>query len=506
MLLSFLQWSNSNQLNESIQAAKAYLIKRYRDSQSQNVEGEGKEYVPSAEDDRLALENPEYKKILQLVGDKPGYVYPFVKFRFENGNSLSQLRNLFQIIKDDPGIIQALPMSIEKYSSQRRVNGVDSLEELMSQINTITERRKHRWVIEKVNGSLRRSIKATLSDEEIGRLYDAAKVIDDVDSRTGPFIDPETGKATDLRGSLLKKSNAFSNAGLYLTWVEEMADGAANSSSNEKVKAITKLEPEAGVIYNRGGYLAISIRTERAQKKLCSVANWCINRGWWKNYAGKNGYLQINIFNFNRPVTDPMHITGTTIDNRGEINTSHDKNDKSLYKTNDPEKHFSDLGYPDDLVKAIVDSFSREKTIKQLIVELGVDTASPEKLLSNVITGSYKLNLESHEEIRNIMIEIINDHIGPRVSKQDILAAFMKLGVLSAVSAEILNLLIPDLSAEERENLVKNNDRILNSPNTGLKAIFLRKGRDAYPMLTAAVDDEEKIKSILNGTDTSDQN
>jgi hypothetical protein len=498
MLLSFSHWRRSNQLNENIQSAKVYLIKKYKDSLAQKVEGEGKEYVPSAEDERRALENPEYKKILELVEDKPGYVYPFVRFRFENGNSFPQLKSLFQTIKNDPGIISSLPMSIEKYSSQSTVNGVDSLEALMDQIHTITERRKHRWVIEKVNGPLRRSIK-TLSEEKIGRLYTAAKLIDDVDDQVGMFKDPETGKETNIRSSLLRKSNAFSDASKYLNWVEEMANGAVTSNSTSKVNSIKALEPEAGIIYNNAGYLAISIRTEKAQMDLCSVANWCINRGSWNNYAGKNGYIQINIFNFNKPVTDPMHIVGTTIDNHGEVDSSHDKNDTSLVQSNNPEKHFRDLGYPDDLVKAVINSFSLEKTIKKFVVELGVDTASAEKLLSTVITGSYKLNLESQDEIRNIMIRIIMDHIGPKVSRQDIMSVFMKFGVLSTFSARVLNLLILDISAEEKESLLKNNDRILNAPNTGLKEILLRKGRAAYPMVTAAVDDEEKIKDIISG-------
>jgi hypothetical protein len=194
-----------------------------------------------------------------------------------------------------------------------------------------------------------------------------------------------------------------------------------------------------------------------------------------------------------------MHIVGTTIDNHGEVDSSHDKDDTSLVQSNNPEKHFRDLGYPDDLVKDVINSFSLEKTIKKFVVELEVDTASPEKLLSTVITGSYKLNLESQEETRNIMIRIIMDHIGPKVSRQDIMSVFMKFGVLSTFSARVLNLLIPDLSAEEKESLLKNNDRILNTPNTGLKEILLRKGRAAYPMVTAAVDDEEKIKDIISG-------
>jgi hypothetical protein len=73
----------------------------------------------------------------------------------------------------------------------------------------------------------------------------------------------------------------------------------------------------------------------------------------------------------------------------------------------------------------------------------------------------------------------------------------MKFGVLSTFSARILNVLIPNLTDEERTKLLDNNDRILNDPGKGLKSILARVGRGSYPQLAKAIDSEEQIKEII---------
>jgi hypothetical protein len=487
-VLSFAQWAKSSSINENVKAAKSYLIKRYAD------QNRIQEITPEVE--AKAIDNKAYHQIRELLKGNDGYVYAFIKFRFDHNVTMSELGDLYQKIKDNSGSLNTLPMSIEEYSKQELVNGVNPFEALMDQFYNIEKRRSHKWIIDKVNGDLRRSIKQ-LSPEDLDRLYKAAQLIDEADEEAGDFQDPETGHTTNNRISLLRKSNAFKEASKYLVWVEEMAEGVSNSELSGKVNALRALQPEAGILYNKSGYLAMSIRTERAQKELCSVASWCINRGSWGSYGGQTNYLQFNIFNFNLPVTNPMHIIGTTIGSNGKVTTAHDKNDSHVFKDSDPYNHFIALGYPKDLATTLINSIETETTIKSIVTGLGINTSNPSDLLISLVKSTYKINLDVEEQIRDIIIGIVRDQLSTKLSRESIIELYMKFGVLSTFSARLLNILIPNLSNEEQTKLLNTNDRLINDPARGFKFILSNFGRSAYPQVTKAFDDQDKIKDII---------
>jgi len=495
-ILNFSQWANPVVLNENIKAAKAELVKRY--AEKNRIE----EITPEIE--QKAIDNRAYNKIREIVKNNDGYVYAFLLFWLDHEASFNDLEELYARIKDNAGSLNSLPMPIEEYSKQDRVNGVNSFEALMDQFHNIEERRKYRWIIDKVNGDLRRSIKS-MSPENIDRLYTAAKLIDKADEKAGDFTDPETGIKTNNRRSLLFKSNAFKDGLTYLDWVEQMAEGVSNSELSSKIDALRALQPEAGILYNSSGYLAMSIRTEHAQKELCSIANWCINRGRWGSYGGKTGSLQFNIFNFNLPVTNPLHIVGTTIDSDGRVSDAHDKNDTNVKKDTDPASHFTKLGYPKDLVDIVVDTIPRETKIKTIVTGLDIDISTPINLLLTLVKSTYAVNLDVEEGIRKIILDIIKDHLSKKLSKEEVFDLFIKYGVLSTFSAKILNILIPSLSDNEKDELLKVTNKIINDPATGFRAIISRFGRSKYPQLTAILDAENEVKDIvLNGNSTLD--
>jgi hypothetical protein len=488
-ILSFSNWSRDNQLNENIQAAKAFLLKKAADHRGLGVSD------ISVEDQQKILNNPDYKAILELLKSNHGYVFPFVKFRFEHGADLSQLRELYQKIKDNAGSLSSLSMTIEEYSNQSTVNGVPSIEALIDEFYKIESRRKHKWVIDKVNGDLRRSIKA-LPLDQIDRLYRAAALIDKADADAGDFTDPETGRVTNNRLALLSKTNAFSDGAKYITWVEEYTQGVANSDVTAKIAELRKLEPEAGLIYNKDGYVVLGIRTESAQKALCSVGIWCINRGAWSSYGGKPKAIQINIFNFNKPITDVMHISGTTItDDR--VTASHDKNDDSIIRSTNPRDHFLGLGYSQELVDAIVLNIPREYAIKKLVTDFNIDTSNPEKLLTDLIKASYQLDNTSDNSITRI-IDLVKNNILNNLSEDQIIEIYKSIGILSQVSAMFLNNAIPNLSLDTKNKLIEINDKKVSQ----LKAIFSRVGADFNKALTSVISNEENIKNILMSGDT----
>lgn len=483
-ILTFKQWTGSIGLNENVKAAKQELIKRY--VEQNKIE----EITPEVE--QKAVDNRAYNKIREIVKGNDGYVYAFLLFYLDHKASIDNLEELYNKIKSNAGALNTLPMTIEEYSKQELVNGVNPFEALMDQFYNIEERRKYRWIIDKVNGDLRRSIK-TMSPEDIEKLYKAAKLIDEADEEAGDFTDPDTGRTTNNRISLLVKSNAFSDGKEYLDWVEKMADGVSNSDVLSKVNALRALQPEAGILYNKGGYLAMSIRTEHAQKELCSVANWCINRGSWGSYGGLANTLQYNIFNFNLPVTNLLHITGTTISESGKIRNSHNKNDDPIIKSSDPYEHFTKLGYPEDLAKALVTSIPVENQIKEILTGLKIDLLDQGEVLISLVKTTYMIDLDAEKAIRNVIIGIIRDQLSKKLSRSTILELFLKYGVLSTFSARILNILIPDLADSEKTSLLNFNDQIFNEMRTLLR----QHGTKKFPSIPGKLKNTEQIKDII---------
>jgi hypothetical protein len=166
-------------------------------------------------------------------------------------------------------------------------------------------------------------------------------------------------------------------------------------------------------------------------------------------------------------------------------------------KSQDPKKHFTLLGYPEDLVNTIMSKIPTEKTIKTIITGLGIEINEPLDVLSSLVKSTYKIDLDVEENIRNVIVGIIRDQLSTKLSRNEVLELYMKFGVLSTFSARVMNILLPNLSDAEKTNLLDNNDRLINDPGRGLKAILARTGRGAYPQLAKALDNEEQIKDII---------
>jgi hypothetical protein len=239
-------------------------------------------------------------------------------------------------------------MTIEEYSKQESIHGVNPFEALRDEFTKINIRRKYKWIVDSVNGTLRRAIKQTLDPELLDRLYASAKLIDDADEKAEILSNDEKSN----RRVLLKATSRYVNPLEYLEYAESSAEGASNSDITDKVNALRAMEPEAGILYLKDKRLVMSIRTAKAQKEICNnVSNWCINDWAWGSYAGKYpDALQINIYDFNLPVTDLNFTIGTTIHGNQVFSCSNKSNLTNEIKSQDPKKHFTLLGYPEDLV------------------------------------------------------------------------------------------------------------------------------------------------------------
>ena len=114
---SFNSWKRSDRLlNENVQAAKQYMLKRF--AQAKGIEAS--EITP--EEQARIFANEDYKKVLQLIQPLPGYASTFVKFKFDHRVSFEQLAELLEKIKANSQFLGDLSMPIIEFPNQDKVN------------------------------------------------------------------------------------------------------------------------------------------------------------------------------------------------------------------------------------------------------------------------------------------------------------------------------------------------------------------------------------------------
>lgn len=470
---SFSGWKRSDRLlNENVQAAKQYMLKRF--AQAKGIETS----AITPEDQARIFANEEYKKVLQLILPLPGYALAFIKFKFDHRVSIEQLAQLLEKIKANSQMLGELSMPIVDFPNQEKVNGVPAFEALMDEFNQIETRRKAKWILNELPGNLRRAARE-LPKEDIQRLFNAATIMNDL------------GEEVKVR--LLKKAKAFTDPMDFVVYAENYVKGYLNSDVQSKIDKLEELEPEGSVIYADDRYLMLSARTEKAQKELCSVANWCINRGSFNNKSYGGGAVQINTFDFGLPPTDPNHLIGTTISYDGKVTYSHDINDRSVKKSDNVTAHLQQFGYPDKMINTLLKVFPIEAMIKKVITELNLDGKSPIQVLESVIKASYKVNPEDDQDSARVILNILMERIAPAVKEEDIVNLYMKFGVMSIFAAKLFNMLLPNLNPETRAKVIQNAKTILDE----IKG-YASTGLFKYPQLLNAVKSEPKILELLS--------
>ncbi|KAB2643438.1 MAG: hypothetical protein DVB29_05775 [Verrucomicrobia bacterium] len=433
---SFSGW-NREILSESTKAAKEYMFQLAAKKNGQSTAD------LSPEDREKILADPKYAEIVSIGSTYPNYLPALLKFGFEHKASAEDLKGLLQTMQDKKQLLTQLGRSpqevLDDYSNREPKDGIAGFEQLTDAIRTIERAREAKWFIDAMPQRLRDQYRS-LSPEEKQPFITAA------------FKMQELGE--DATKRFFKKIMAFANSPISEVgdYISRYLKGFANLDLQKKIDNIEKLEPEAGIIYSDDQYLVMSVRTEQAQKDLCSVANWCINRGSFATYA--NDAVQINIFNFGIPSNDPMFLTGTTVYYTGKVRTSHDIDDAMIKKSDDPAKHLSELGYPADVVNTIIRELPREMMVKKVIYELNLDKKKPIEVLFNIVKQSYAVDPETNPESLAIVLDIVQNRIKDNLSKGEVVDLYTKAGVLSKFSAMLVKMLIDQNDQESMRKIV----------------------------------------------------
>jgi hypothetical protein len=472
-LLSFLEFS----LLESLQSkAEAYALQKMR-------EREGDPSLPIEK----VMADQVVGQIFAMTSNNPNYTKPFLKFYFEDGAPLStprdnpeagSLEKLIDIINNKSNLISVLARNIGKSGTQDVLLYFDSLkaegtpsgfERLFDEIRTIEREKEAKEVfINRLPAVLREEYKKA-DPEKRNRLINAAVQFKRLDQEFGNPKKPDSFPSTRF----FKKIAALKTLGL--NEVISTADNMIKSYQNigRIIEVIEELEPEVGILYNNNDYLAISVRTERSQKKLCSIANWCINRGAFGDYASTG--LQINIFNFNVDPSDPMFLTGTTVwhsdqSEAGTVRTSHNIDDTAIVEHSNPRKHLLKLGYPNELVDAVVSKFSDDENIQRAVYSIlsksmpsrGNDLGQAKAILDLIIRKSAEIFLIKDERLNRMIIDIVKKYIPTDVDRKVIIDSFKRKGITSITSFQLLTSLVDSLSQEEATAFIDDTVSILN--------------------------------------------
>ena len=445
-----------NQISENFAAAKVYMQKDYAKKKSMDY----KDLTPEQKDD--ALNNASYKKVIDLIGNHHGYAGPFVKFHFEqgvpiNGRSdndleINNLSALLKVLLGKKHIISRLPMKLEQYASLEKEGAISGFEKMTDDIRTIQRADGAKWLIDRLPIKLRDQYRK-MGKEDQNSLINTAYSLD------------EFGK--EITDRLLDKIKAMSswNISDVIVYINEYLSGYSNLEMQKKMDEIKKLEPQAGILYSDDKYLAISVRTPEAQKKLCSVANWCINRGSFKSY--NNGAVQINIFDYMRDLTDPLFLTGTTIRYSGHVSASHDINDTSIFKNRDYMENFKLLGYPEYVLKALSEKIPAEIMSQEIMDEVGIAYGSNMTEIVRKLVKIQKRSIagEVSDKYWNKAIEIVSSLIkenGESYTKP-LIKLFLDLGIMSYTALNIFNSLLGDVTGEEAKVIIDSTEKTLDA-------------------------------------------
>jgi hypothetical protein len=444
---SFGGW-NLMKLDESTKAAKEYMFQRA----AKKMRKEPAELTPEEKDQILT--DPQYLQIVDLAKAFPNYLTALLKFGLDQKASLEDLRTLLQTLQDKKQLLSQLGRSpqevLDNYSNREPVNGIFGFEQLTDAIRTIERIKEAKWFIDSMPRKIREQFRALTPEEQQPFITAAIQL-------------KELGEEAISR--FFKKIKAFENKPISDVgeYIERYLKGFSNLDMQKKIQDIENLEPEAGIIYSDDQYLVMSVRTEKAQKDLCAVANWCINRGSFSSYA--NDAVQLNIFNFGTSSSDPLFLTGTTVYYTGKVRTSHDINDSMIKKSDDPTEHFSQLGYPDEVVSTIIRELPREMMVKKVVYDLNLDKNKPIEVLFNIIKQSYSIDPQTDPETLDIVLDIVRTRIKENLTRAEIIKMYTEYGVLSKFSAMLVKELLDDSSPEEMQQIIDATLRIFATVN-----------------------------------------
>lgn len=475
-------------LNENVQAAKDYLLKKHADKKEIRISD-----IPE-EDKRRILQNPRFIQIRDLTQKNPGYALPFLKFYLEQNATLEELEEIFTLLAKYKNSLGDLPMSVIDYS--KYVPGEDDEEtkpgyELLGdELRSFERRKKVKDFFHEMTPRMKKEFNKASEDEieDLTAISNQLKTLSDVDGQNAWKSFSMTMKKYDDTRTYTEYSNprtAFLDIKKdALNFIE-----AWGKEDDEIMATLKKLGPQAGILYSKNKYIAMSARTPEANRAVCSDTGWCIKTDstFWSYGEGR---IQLNIIDRNRPVSDPKSLLGITINPDGSVHTSHDRPNHRV-----SGRTYSEIlkqYYPEDLVNAVKEKFEREVSIKLALEKYFRNSASldTKKIIESLITLSKgflsgAVPPEDWEQISGTVAEII--FIQRKLTKSEFMKVFRDHGIFSKATWHVFDAIVgKDYSKDDIEKIgesvkrnIKNMQDLLDLEKQGVVEI---KAKDRESM------------------------
>lgn len=477
-------------LNESVDAAKNYLLKRYA------IEKNIKTSEIDEETKKTILNDRKFLEVKNLTAKNTGYTPMFTKFAFDQEAPIEDLRNILsELEKYKQNLKNDLPMPVSDYEKvvpdeDDRRPGWERLED---DLRNIELKRKLKKFYNEFNPKLKKLFSKATSDqiEELARasanlesikkkkdIYNPnTKEVENVTAwrafcfGLGAYTDTSTyPKFADPKYAIDKMIKDLDNH--MKMWMVD--SDSKNDSESRVVKEIKKLGRQVGIFYAKNGYIAVSVRSPKASQTFCDTivkTTMCIRdetRFW--SYSG--GKVQFMFVNENLPDSNKYHLIGATVDRNQNVTDIYDRHNQSFTMPNGKrprtlEELLRGMDYPEPMINSVLNNFKEEVDIKLTLENFfkKQESQSNDTIFKNLV-GSAKSALAGHitqkewETISSVLAEIIFDIRG--MTKKQIIDNFSEAGIVSEAPLRVFDSLISpsDYTNQDIEKIIKSTEQV----------------------------------------------
>ena len=393
ILKSFAEFSP---INETVQAAKQFLIKNLKDKKREKdglSPTEKIELTPAEE--KKALNDPRYIKIRDyIVNDlkKPGLVYPFtyfsiaedVPFESSDWKSIENLLKMYNEASKNFSYFSLPQKNIDNYTKLGRDGGQPAHEILYHDLEEILKNKELKEFVDKirapkVRAEFKKTLDTRLEDPLRAKAYDELITYFNILKKIKAESDKKGEKENPIdsiqnnSSKYLKKEDPWVAFRNFVDDVKSKADGWG-TPVGEYIDQMNDIEPLIKVLYTDipNGIVVTSSRTKEGMDKVCKIADsmLCIQDDNFYRYT--KDHLQINIADFNLPISDMRHFTTMTIRPDGEL-----KEAKTKFNHSGPDltpyRNYKKLireHLPDLDTEAIISSIENSKEFEFFVKEM----------------------------------------------------------------------------------------------------------------------------------------
>lgn len=432
-------------LFENIQAAKDLVLS----VQAQKLKKKVSDLTP--EESKEVLSSPMFFQVKKLSEPFPALAALFAAFLFKQDITLQKARELSAKMQKMQKDLDQLPIKISQYG---KVVPDDSdtrpgWERLETDLDSLADRLLLRQLYQDFRPAMKEQFNKA-SEEEKNKMAQAAKLLFALPDKEGVDEDGNaiTRNAVNEFISQQKKyidtktyPNFVDPRVAFLSLMDDMDIKIETWTESEAIirERIAECGVAAKILYDSGGYLAVSCRQHTAVVAVAGNTNWCIkNSSTFWTYS--NGGVQYCFINFNLRSTDRWFLVGLTILADGTVKDSADQPNQAFAPRG---KNYLDvlrwkLDFPDTMLNALDRTFDTEVRFKKMMDKF-FGPKSTGKFIEEIFamgagtTSASPERLTLWSELSELIAEFQHEEL------EKVITAFATYGILSELSLSLFS-------------------------------------------------------------------